>query len=88
MKNVFVPGALAEVEKALAVLDLAAFGIELIPIPADGGCIVVIREKAAATGSRWRRCLQAIGRQRARLQAVAALESFALQQSMNSAHNI
>jgi hypothetical protein len=88
MKNVFVPGALAEVEKALAFLDLAAFGIELIPIPADGGCIVVIREKAASTGSRWRRWLQALGRQRARLQAISALENVALQQSMNSAHQV
>ena len=35
---------LAEAQKAIAIYDLRKFGLELIPMPASGGCVIAIRE--------------------------------------------
>jgi hypothetical protein len=44
IRSVFVPVSLGEAEKAIAMYDLAKLGMELIPIPAMGGCVIAIRE--------------------------------------------
>ena len=44
MRSVFVPATFAEAQKAIAVYDLRRLGLELIPIPATGGCMIAIRE--------------------------------------------
>jgi hypothetical protein len=44
MRSVFVPVTLPEAEKSIAMYDLAKLGIELVPIPAMGGCVIAIRE--------------------------------------------
>ena len=44
MRSVFVPVTLPEAEKSIAMYDLAKFGMELVPIPAMGGCVIAIRE--------------------------------------------
>jgi hypothetical protein len=46
MRSVFVPVTLPEAEKSIAMYDLAKFGMELVPIPAMGGCVIAIREIA------------------------------------------
>ena len=49
MRSVFVPVTLPEAEKSIAMYDLAKLGMELIPIPAMGGCVIAIREIAHAS---------------------------------------
>ena len=44
MRSVFVPVTFPEAEKSIAMYDLAKFGMELVPIPAMGGCVIAIRE--------------------------------------------
>jgi hypothetical protein len=44
MRSVFVPVTLSEAEKSIAMYDLTKLGLELIPIPAIGGCVIAIRE--------------------------------------------
>jgi hypothetical protein len=44
VRSIFVRLSLAEAEKAIALYDLKRFGLELIPIPAAGGCVIAIRE--------------------------------------------
>ena len=46
MKTVFVPVTLAEAEYAIAKSGLTDLGVELIPIPAMGGCVIAVREVA------------------------------------------
>jgi len=48
MRSVFVPVTLPEAEKSIAMYDLAKLGMELIPIPAMGGCVIAIREHTRA----------------------------------------
>jgi hypothetical protein len=49
MRSVFVPVTLPEAEKSIAMYDLAKLGMELIPIPATGGCVIAIRETTRAS---------------------------------------
>ena len=51
MRSVFVPVPLREAEKSIAMYDLAKLGMELIPIPAMGGCVIAIRETARASAA-------------------------------------
>ena len=44
MRTVFVPVTLAEAKYAIARSGLAKLGVELIPIPATGGCVIAVRE--------------------------------------------
>lgn len=44
VRSVFFPVTLAEAQKAIAVYDLRRLGLELLPIPAEGGCVIAIRE--------------------------------------------
>jgi hypothetical protein len=44
MRSVFVPVTLPEAEKSIAMYDLEKFGMELVPIPAMGGCVIAIRD--------------------------------------------
>ena len=46
MRTVFVPVSLAEAEYAIARSGLTNLGVELIPIPATGGCVIAVREVA------------------------------------------
>ena len=55
MRSVFVPVTLPEAEKSIAMYDLAKLGMELIPIPAMGGCVIAIRETTRASAAPSRR---------------------------------
>ena len=46
MRTVFVPVSLEEAEYAISTSGLAKLGVELIPIPATGGCVIAVREVA------------------------------------------
>jgi len=85
MKSVFVPMSLAEARKAIALYDLKSFGLELVPIPAMGGCVIAIREAVhGAPGlthrlpqftSRW---VERIRRYRSERRARSVLQSLSL----------
>jgi len=51
MRSVFVPVTLPEAEKSIAMYDLGKLGMELIPIPAMGGCVIAIREVTHASAT-------------------------------------
>jgi hypothetical protein len=85
MKSVFVPMTLPEAKKAVAVFDLKSLGIELVPIPAMGGCVIAIREVVSSTSVqtphlpqfavRW---LESIRRYRSERRALTVLQSLSL----------
>lgn len=81
MKSVFISLSIADAEKAIAMYDLAKFGMELIPIPAMGGCVIAIREVTRGTEPlpTWRsRAQEKLNRIRAELQVRSVLRSLSL----------
>jgi hypothetical protein len=46
LDSVFLPVAPAQAKEVIAALAAQANGIELIPIPALGGCVVAVKEVA------------------------------------------
>ena len=85
MKSVFVPLALPEAKKAIALYDLKGLGIELVPIPAMGGCVIAIREvlnsgrvnrpRTPRFAIRW---LERLQRVRSERRAISVLENLSL----------
>ena len=75
MRSVFVPVTLAEAEKAIAMYDLAKLGMELVPIPAMGGCVIAIREVTRAKKTRAPRIRLAFTENLQRVRAELTLRS-------------
>lgn len=85
MKSIFVPMSLAEARKAIALHDLKSFGLELVPIPARGGCVIAIREAVHTVPVLTHRlpqfaprCLERIRRYRSERRARSVLQSLSL----------
>jgi hypothetical protein len=84
MKSVFVPMTLAEAKRAIALYDLKTFGLELVPIPAMGGCVIAIREAVHSAAVQTPHLpfslpgLERIRRFRSERQALSVLQSLSL----------